>query len=173
MNWLKNVVRPKLRQLVGATKKNVPENLWQQCPACNQMIFHRELEKHTYVCQHCDFHIRIGSQQRLKSLFDNSEYETITLPDAMTDPLKFRDVRRYTDRLKEARAKNETSDALTVAIGGLGGQRTVIAVLDFAFMGGSMGVSVGDGLLIGARRAVAEKAPFIVFDAVGSYDDCG
>ncbi len=167
MNWLKNVIRPKLRQLVGAEKRDVPDNLWHKCPACSHMIFHRELEKNVFVCQHCGHHIRIGADRRFKSLFNDGKYETVALSDASMDPLRFKDLRRYTDRLKDARAKNDTSDALTVAVGALGGQRAVIAVLDFAFMGGSMGIAVGDGLLIGARRAVEENVPFIVFSSSG------
>ena len=167
MNWLKNVIRPKLRQLVGAEKKDVPENLWHKCPACSQMIFHRELEKNAHVCQHCGHHMRIGAALRLTALFDDGAYDRIDLPDALVDPLKFKDLKRYTDRLKDARTKNDAQDALTVAHGNLGGQKAVIAVLDFAFMGGSMGIAVGDGLLAGARLAVAENAPFIVFSSSG------
>ena len=167
MNWLKNVIRPKLRQLVGVEKRDVPDNLWHKCPACSQMIFHRELEKNIYVCQHCGHHMRIGADRRFKSLFDHGRYETMVLPDALVDPLKFKDLKRYTDRLKDARAKNDTSMPLAVAVGGLGGQRAVIAVLDFAFMGGSMGIAVGDGLLTGARKAVEENVPFIVFSSSG------
>ena len=167
MNWLKNVIRPKLRQLVGVEKRDLPDNLWQKCPACSQMIFHRELEKNTHVCQHCGHHMRIGADQRFKSLFDDNKYEIVVLPNTLVDPLKFKDLKRYTDRLKDARAKNKGSDSLTVAVGPLGGQRAVIAVLDFAFMGGSMGIAVGDGLLTGARRAVEENVPFIVFSSSG------
>lgn len=167
MNWLKNVIRPKLRQLVGGQKKDVPDNLWHKCPACSQMIFHRELEKNEHVCQHCGHHMRIGAERRLKSLFDEAEYQTIELPDALADPLKFKDIKRYTDRLKEARGKNGASDALTVAHGKLGGNKVVIAVLDFAFMGGSMGIAVGDGLLAAARLAVVQEAPLIVFSSSG------
>ena len=167
MNWLKNVIRPKLRQLVGVNKRDVPDNLWHKCPACNQMIFHRELEKNAHVCQHCGHHMRIGADRRFKSLFDYGEYETMVLPEALADPLKFKDLKRYTDRLKDAQAKGNTPDALTVAVGALGGQRTVIAVLNFAFMGGSMGIAVGDGLLTGARKAVEENVPFIVFSSSG------
>ncbi len=167
MNWLKNVFRPKLRQLVGATKKDLPQNLWHQCPACSQMIFHRELEKNAFVCQHCGYHIRIGSERRLESLFDSGQYETISLTEVGTDPLNFKDLKRYTDRLKEARVRNKTSDALTIGLGKLGGQRAVVAVLDFAFMGGSMGISVGDGLVKSARLAISEKIPLIVFSSSG------
>ncbi len=167
MNWLKNVIRPKLRQLVGVEKRDVPDNLWRKCPACSQMIFHRELEKNAHVCQYCGHHMRIGADRRFKSLFDYGEYETMALPEALADPLKFKDLKRYTDRLKDARAESGTPDALTVAVGSLGGQRAVIAVLNFAFMGGSMGIAVGDGLLTGARKAVEENVPFIVFSSSG------
>ena len=167
MNWLKNVIRPKLRQLVGADKKDVPENLWQKCKACSQMIFHRELEKNIYVCQYCDHHFRISAKRRLKSIFDNEEYETIELAETYSDSLRFKDLKRYSDRLKESRAKNENPDALTVALGKLGGHSVVIAVLDFSFMGGSMGSAVGEGILTGARLAVAERVPFIVFSSSG------
>ena len=167
MNWLKNVIRPKLRQLVGADKKDVPENLWQKCKACSQMIFHRELEKNIYVCQYCGHHFRIDAKRRLKSIFDNEEYETIQLAETYLDPLRFKDLKRYSDRLKEARAKTENPDALTVALGKLGGHSVVIAVLDFSFMGGSMGSAVGEGILTGARLAIAERVPFIVFSSSG------
>ena len=167
MNWLKNVIRPKLRQLVGADKKDIPENLWQKCKACSQMIFHRELEKNIYVCQYCGYHFRIGARLRLKSIFDNDEYEAIELAEPYSDPLRFKDLKRYSDRLKEARAKNENPDALTVALGKLGGHRVVIAVLDFSFMGGSMGSAVGEGILTAARLAVSERVPFIVFSSSG------
>jgi len=167
VNWLKNVIRPKLRQLVGGEKKDVPDNLWHKCPACSQMIFHRELEKNIHVCQHCGHHMRIGAELRLKSLFDDGAYETVALPAALIDPLKFKDLKRYTDRLKDARAKNDADDALTVAHGMMGGHKAVIAVLDFAFMGGSMGMAVGDGLLTAARLAVSEGVPFVVFSSSG------
>lgn len=167
MNWLKNVIRPKLRQLVGTEKKEVPDNLWRQCPGCSQMIFHRELDRNAYVCQHCGYHIRLGSERRLGILFDGGHYETVPLPEVMIDPLRFKDLKRYTDRLKEARAKNETADAITVAFGSLGGQKAVIAVLDFAFMGGSMGIAVGDGMITAARLAVEKEVPFIVFSSSG------
>ncbi|MDD9877052.1 MAG: acetyl-CoA carboxylase, carboxyltransferase subunit beta [Magnetovibrio sp.] len=167
MNWLKNIVRPKLRELVGGQKKDVPENLWHKCPDCSQMIFHRELEKNLHVCQHCGHHMRIGAEARLKTLFDEGAYQTIELPEAPADPLKFRDIKKYTDRLKEARGKNGATDALTVAHGTIGGNKAVIAVLDFAFMGGSMGIAVGEGLLAAARLAVVQKAPLIVASSSG------
>jgi len=165
MNWLTNFVRPKIQALVQTTE--VPENLWQQCPACEQMIFHRELEATLQVCPHCSHHLRLAVGERLKLLFDDGEFETIKLPSLNADPLKFKDLKRYTDRLKEARAASGESDALRVAFGTMGGRDTVIAAFDFKFMGGSMGLAVGNGLLEGARLAVEKNAPFIVFPASG------
>lgn len=166
MNWLKNIVRPKLKQLVGA-QKEIPDNLWNKCPSCEEMIFHRDLKKNLRVCSHCGYHLRIGSAERLRMLFDNGEFQSIDLPEASADPLKFRDRRKYTDRLKEAQTKTGLKDALTVAYGTMGGLNVVIAALDFSFMGGSMGVGVGEGLVTAARLAVVQNASLIVVPSSG------
>ena len=166
MNWLKNIVRPKLKQLVGG-QKEIPDNLWYKCPSCEEMIFHRDLEKNFRVCSHCGYHLRLGSVERLKMLFDNAEFQSIDLPEASADPLKFRDRKKYTDRLKDAQAKTGLKDALTVAHGRMGGLNVVIAALDFSFMGGSMGVGVGEGLVTAARLAVVQNAPLIVVPSSG------
>lgn len=166
MNWLKDFVRPKLRELVGG-QKNIPEDLWDKCPKCSQMIFHRDREKNLGVCQHCGHHMRLGAKQRLEMLFDDGTYQTIGLDSPVTDPLKFRDRRKYAERLKEARTRTGADDALTVAHGTMGGIDVVIAALDFAFMGGSMGVAVGEGILAAARLAVARNAPLIVVTSSG------
>ncbi len=166
MNWLKDFVRPKLRELVGG-QKNIPEDLWDKCPKCSQMIFHRDREKNLGVCQHCGHHMRLGAKQRLEMLFDDGTYRTIGLDNPVTDPLKFRDRRKYAERLKEARTRTGADDALTVAHGTMGGIDVVIAALDFAFMGGSMGVAVGEGILAAARLAVARNAPLIVVTSSG------
>ena len=166
VNWLKDVVRPKLRELVGG-QKEIPENLWHTCPECGEMIFHRDLEKNLRVCQHCGHHMRINAKQRLEMLFDDGEYQTIELASPIVDPLKFRDRKRYTDRLKEAQQKTGDSDALLVAHGKMDGVGVVVAALNFAFMGGSMGVAVGEGLLSAARLAVVQDAPLIVVPSSG------
>lgn len=166
MNWLKNFVPPKLRKLVGA-QKEIPDNLWHQCTGCTQMIFHRDLEKNQHVCQHCGHHLRLRAEERLALLFDGGEYELVALDQAIADPLKFRDLKKYPDRMKDARNKTGKDDALSVAVGSLGGHKTVIAAFDFAFMGGSMGIAVGDGLLSAARRAIAEQAPLVVVPSSG------
>jgi acetyl-CoA carboxylase carboxyl transferase subunit beta len=166
LNWLKNIVPPKLRNLVGA-QKEVPDNLWHKCPGCTQMIFHRDLEKNSHVCQHCGHHLRIRAELRLKMLFDDENFALLELASPLVDPLKFRDLKKYPDRIKEARAKTGENDALKVGFGEIGGHNSVVAVLDFAFMGGSMGMAVGDGLVTAARRAVSEKAPLIVIPSSG------
>ncbi len=166
MNWLKNFVRPKLRELVGG-QKEVPENLWHKCAACGQMIFHRDLEKNLHVCQHCGHHMRLGAEERMQLLFDEDGFEIIKLPKVIADPLKFRDLKRYTDRLKEARAKTNVDDALRVAFGTMGGNGVVMAALDFGFMGGSMGLAVGEGLLTAAREAVSRHVPLVVVPSSG------
>jgi acetyl-CoA carboxylase carboxyl transferase subunit beta len=165
MNWLTNFVRPKIRALVS--KKEVPDNLWLKCANCEAMIFHRDLEENLHVCQHCGFHMRIDPERRLKMLFDEGEYQTIELPKAPADPLRFRDQKRYSDRLKEAQAKTGRQDALAVAHGRMGGMPVVVAAFDFTFMGGSMGIGVGEGLLAAARLAVLQDAPLIVVPASG------
>jgi acetyl-CoA carboxylase carboxyl transferase subunit beta len=165
MSWLTNFVRPKLQALVR--KADVPENLWEKCTACGQMIFHRELESNHRVCPHCGHHMRIGWKKRLEILFDEGSFERVETPRVETDPLRFRDRKRYTDRLKEAQAKTAEPDAIVVAYGRMGGAGVVIAVLNFDFMAGSMGVAVGEGLVAAAAKAVAEKAPMIVVPASG------
>ena len=142
MNWLTNFVRPKIRALVA--KPEVPDNLWQKCPSCEAMIFHRDLEANLNVCQHCGHHMRLSAPKRLEMLFDGGSYQTIELPKPPVDPLKFRDTKRYGDRLKEYQGRTGRSDAVMVAHGRMGGRDTVIAAFDFAFMGGSMGMAVGE-----------------------------
>jgi len=165
MNWLTNFVRPKIRALVA--KKELPDNLWRKCPSCGQMVFHRELEANLLVCPHCEHHLRLSAKQRLKFLFDNGDYQTIELPKTAIDPLRFRDLRRYSERLKEGQTRTGGSDALVVAHGMLGGTPAVVAAFDFEFMGGSMGIAVGDAFLAAAKLAVLQDAPFIAVAASG------
>jgi len=165
MNWITNYVRPKIRALVQ--KPEVPDNLWEKCSSCGQMIFHRELESNLRVCPHCGYHMRIPARRRLELLFDEGSFKVIELPNVPLDPLKFRDRKRYTERLREAQAKNGPDEAIIVAHGDMGGRPTVIAVFNFAFMGGSMGIAVGEGLLAAARLAVMQEASLIVIPASG------
>ena len=165
MNWLTNYVRPKIRALVQ--REDVPDNLWRQCPKCEQMIFHRELEAALHVCSHCGHHMRLSATRRLESLFDDGKYQTIELPKLKADPLRFRDRKRYTDRLKDSRAATGRDDALMVAHGKMGGRNAVVAVMNFDFMGGSMGMAVGKGFVVAARLAVLQEAPLIAVTASG------
>lgn len=165
MSWLTNFVRPKIQALVR--KSEVPDNLWDKCSNCGQMIFHRELEANLRVCPHCGYHMRLPVLQRLGLLFDDGAFTRIELPKADIDPLKFRDRKRYTDRLKESQAATGEADAIVVAHGHIGGHRIVIGAFNFEFMGGSMGVAVGDGLVAAARLAIAQEAPLIVIPASG------
>lgn len=166
MNWLKDFVRPKLKELVGGGK-DIPENLWHQCPSCQQMIFHRDLEANLNVCQHCGHHMRIGVGQRLELLFDGGDYKTAQFSSPVQDPLKFKDLKKYTDRLKDSQAKTAEEDALIVAHGKMGGQNVVIAAFNFAFMGGSMGTAVGEGILTASRLAQVQDASLIIIPASG------
>ena len=166
MNWLREFVRPKLKRLVGAGKE-MPDNLWHKCPGCSQMIFHRDLEKHLHVCQHCGHHLRINAHQRLAMLFDEGAFEKITWDVPKPDPLKFKDTETYAARLKSARAKTGDQDALIAGVGRMNGLPVVVAALNFAFMGGSMGQAMGAGLLAAARKAVDEKAAFVVIPSSG------
>jgi acetyl-CoA carboxylase carboxyl transferase subunit beta len=171
MNWLTNFVRPKLRALVS--RKEAPENLWLKCPKCEQMLFKRDWEANQEVCSSCGHHMRQRPLKRLPFLFDDGKFELHALPRVISDPLKFRDTKRYDARLKEAQGKSEggkadgANDALVVASGLMGNRTTVVAALDFGFMGGSMGTAVGEGLVMAGELAVARKAPLIVFSASG------
>jgi len=165
MNWLTNFVRPKLRALVA--RKEVPDNLWVKCPKCEQMLFTRDWEANQQVCSHCGHHMRLPAAKRLELLFDNGAYTRIDLPRTIQDPLKFRDRKRYSDRLKEARDKTHEQDAIIVAHGTLGGAAIVAAVFNFEFQGGSMGIAVGEGFLAAARLAVLKQAPLIAVPASG------
>ncbi len=163
MNWISDWALPKIS---GLFKRDVPENLWHKCPSCEQMIFRRDLEAALNVCPHCGHHMRISASRRLECTLDPG-FSRIELPKAPADPLRFRDQRRYTDRLKEAQAKCAMDDAVAVAHGTIEGQRAVIAAMEFAFMGGSVGAGVGEAIVTAAKLAVLQDAPLIVFTASG------
>jgi acetyl-CoA carboxylase carboxyl transferase subunit beta len=165
VSWLTEFVRPKIRALVG--KKDVPDNLWHKCPSCEQMLFHRELAENLHVCHACGHHLRLRAADRLEFLFDDGAFSRIEVPGVTPDPLKFRDSRRYSDRLKEAQTKSGEREAIVVARGTVGGRPTVAAAFDFSFMGGSMGLAVGQGLITAADAAVADGAALIAIPASG------
>jgi acetyl-CoA carboxylase carboxyl transferase subunit beta len=163
MNWISDWALPKIQ---GLFKRESPENLWHNCPACQQMIFHRDLEKALRVCSHCGHHMRLGAAQRLEATLDPG-FSRIELPKAPADPLRFRDQRRYADRLRESQTKTSMDDAVAVAHGTINGRRAVVAAFEFAFMGGSMGAGVGEAIVTAAKLAVLQNAPLIVFTASG------
>ena len=165
MNWISEWALPKIKTLFGAPRE-VPENLWHKCSACEQMIFHRDLERNLHVCSHCGHHMRVGARQRLDYTLDEG-WQRIELPKAPADPLRFRDQRRYGERLREAQAKAGQEDAVVVAHGAIEGNRVVAAAFEFSFMGGSMGAGVGEALVTAARLAVLQDSPLIVFTASG------
>ena len=166
MNWLTNFVRPKIRALVGS-QKEIPDNLWEKCPGCNAMLFKRELEEHLNVCRHCGHHLKLPPLKRLEMLFDEGRYTLVPVPKVLIDPLKFRDQKRYTERLKEAQSKTGQTDAILVGEGLVGGLPAIIAAFNFAFLGGSMGMAVGEGLVTAAKKAVETRASLIVVPASG------
>lgn len=166
MNWLKDFVRPKLKELVGGAK-DIPDNMWHQCPKCEQMLFHRDLTANDHVCQHCGHHMRIGIGRRLEMLFDGGDYKTVNFEAAVTDPLKFRDLKKYSDRIRDYQSKTGEKDALTVAHGKMGGQNVVVAAFNFAYMGGSMGTAVGEGLVTASKLAQVQDAALIVVPTSG------
>ena len=165
MNWLTNFIRPKIKALVRKT--DVPENLWDKCPACTKMIFHRDLEANQRVCTHCGHHLRLKAKRRLELLFDDGTFTRIELPKTPADPLRFRDQKKYSDRLKDARDKTGQSDAIVVAHGTIGRLPVVIAAFDFDFMGGSMGIAVGEGLVAAAKLATLQQATLIAIPSSG------
>tara|TARA_B100000989_G_scaffold298938_1_gene291207 strand:+ start:1982 stop:2824 length:843 start_codon:yes stop_codon:yes gene_type:complete len=164
MNWITNFVRPKLQAIVG--KKEVPDNLWETCPTCNQMLLRRELEINDYVCKSCDHHFRISSETRIKNLLGES-FESIETPKVKSDPLKFKDKQKYSDRLKKSQKKLNKNDTVKVATGHLGDSRVVLAVFDFSFMGGSMGLAAGEAILKAAEYCENNHCPLIIISSSG------
>jgi len=165
LNWISNVVRPKIRDFLA--RREVPENLWVKCPETGQMVFHKDLEANLYVIPGSGFHMRMDAATRLKATFDDAAYEEVALPDVAIDPLKFRDERRYADRLKDARSKTGMQDAVKVATGMLEGLPVTVAVQDFGFMGGSLGMAAGEAVVTGLETAARKGTPFIMFAASG------
>ncbi len=165
MNWLTNFVRPTLRNLIK--KRETPGNLWEKCSGCEKMVFHRDLLANLHVCPHCDHHMRLGARERLRILFDRAEFQIIPVAAVTADPLKFRDTKKYVDRLKENRTKTGEDEAMLVAAGTMGRSNVVIAIQNFAFLGGSLSMAGGEAMVTAAREAIARKAPLIAVSASG------
>ena len=167
MNWIANLVRPRIKSLIGGRNSDTPENLWRKCPACGEMIFHRDLIAAQFVCPQCGHHLRVGAPERFAALFDGASFDELIPPEVPADPLRFRDEKRYSDRLKDARAKTGRIDALAAARGTLDGLPVMVAVQVFDFMGGSLGMGVGEALVNAMQASVEESRPFILFVASG------
>ncbi len=165
MNWITNYVRPTINSLFS--RREVPDNLWTKCDDCGTMLFHRELADNLNVCTNCGHHMAITATDRLKSLFDNGVFVEVAVPEPVADPLHFRDQKRYTDRIKDARKKTGHKDAMLVAEGEIGRTPIVAAVQDFSFMGGSMSMYVGNAIIAAAERAIATNRPLVLFSAAG------
>jgi acetyl-CoA carboxylase carboxyl transferase subunit beta len=162
MSWLTRV----RNSIPFLPKRETPDNLWHKCPECEAMVFTKEYEDNLFVCPRCDHHGRIGPTRRFEMLLDPG-YTVLPPPQVREDPLKFRDSKRYTERLKTARAKTGEPDALINARGAVDGHRLVLGVQDFAFMGGSMGMAVGAAFVAGARAAIADRTPYVIVTAAG------
>lgn len=167
MNWIANFVRPRIKSLMAGRVSETPDNLWRKCAACGEMIFHRDLDAAQNVCPQCGHHMRIGPKERFASIFDAGVFEELPQPSVPADPLKFRGEKKYADELKQARGKSGRQEALQVARGTLDGLPVMVAVQPFDFLGGSLGMGVGEGLVIAMERAVEERRPFILFVSSG------
>ena len=165
MNWITNSVLPKIKAWVQSD--DVPENLWVKCSACNQMIFHREFEIANNCCSTCGHHAPLAPASRFAMTFDDGAFDMISLPAIEDDPLKFRDSKKYIDRLHDTRSKTGLNDAIAVAAGKVNGYPCVVAAFDFRFMGGSMGRMVGNGIIAAANEAVSRKAALITVPSTG------
>ena len=165
MNWLTNFVKPKLSALVN--RREVPENLWQNCPSCANMMHHKDLNENLRVCITCNYHFRMSAEKRIEILFGDNNFKEIELNIIPDDPLKFNDKKKYTDRLKEYRKKTNRNDAFILGKGDINQKNAIFGFMNFNFMGGSMGRAVGDGIVFGTKKAIENKCPYIIFTSSG------
>jgi acetyl-CoA carboxylase carboxyl transferase subunit beta len=165
MNWISNYVRPRINSIFS--RREVPENLWSKCDECGTMLFHRELSDNLNVCTSCDHHMAITPRDRFGALFDGGIFTEVEVPTPTADPLHFRDQKKYPDRMKAAQRNTGEKEAMLVVMGEIGRTPIVAAAQDFSFMGGSMGMYVGNAIIAAAQRAVETKRPLILFSAAG------
>ena len=165
MNWITNVVRPKIRSMLG--RRETPENLWIKCPDTGQLVFYKDVEANQFVIPGSNYHLRMSADARLKSIFDTQTWYDVAVPQVAADPLKFRDDLRYPDRIKEAREKTGMNDAVKIGYGKLDGMPVVVGAQDFNFMGGSLGMAAGEAVVKGLELAAEKQTPFIMFAASG------
>lgn len=165
MNWITSYVRPKINSMLG--RRDMPENLWVKCPETGEMVFHKDLEENQWVVPSSGAHMKISGKNRLRFFFDDGVYELLDTPKVAIDPLKFRDERRYTDRLRDAKAKTGLEDAVLNGIGKVEGLELVATVQDFTFIGGSLGMAAGEAIIKGFETAVERRLPLVLFAASG------
>lgn len=165
MNWITNYVRPKINSMLG--RREVPENLWIKCPETGEMVYHRDLEENKWVIPQSGFHMKMPAKARLKDLFDGGIYEALPQPKVAQDPLKFRDSKKYADRLRDSRAKTELEDTIVAGVGRVQGVKLVGVVHEFNFIGGSLGMAAGEAIVKAFEKAIAEKCPLVIFPASG------
>lgn len=167
MSWIKDVVAPKIKAFMGGRSSSIKEDLWVKCPECEKVVYSADLKDQLLVCSACGYHFRMLPSERLKILFDNAEYQEIQLVEVLEDPLKFKDIKKYTDRLKEARDKTGLYDAARIAYGEIYSYPAVVFIMDFTFMGGSMGRCIGQSFAKAIDTAIEKRVPFISFTASG------
>ncbi|WP_064686293.1 acetyl-CoA carboxylase, carboxyltransferase subunit beta [Rhizobium bangladeshense] len=165
MNWITNYVRPRINSMLG--RREVPENLWIKCPETGEMVFHKDLESNKWVIPASGYHMKMPAKARLADLFDNGEYESLPQPKVAQDPLKFRDSKKYIDRLRDSRVKTEQEDTILAGLGKVRGLKLVAVVHEFNFIGGSLGIAAGEAIVKAFERATSEKCPLVMFPASG------
>ena len=165
MSWLSNFIKPKIRSIVK--KSDVKSNLWVKCLGCEQMVYHKDLLETMNVCPTCNYHMKMSASERINWILDEDTKINMSIPETLEDPLKFKDNKKYIDKLKEAKKKTDLDDAIMIASGEIGGNKAVVAALDFSFMGGSMGTAVGEGFITAVEESVKENIPFIIFSSSG------
>ncbi len=165
MNWISNYVRPKIGAMFS--RRDTPENLWRKCEDCGSMLFHKELSEAMFVCPNCGFHMNIPARDRFKHLFDGGLFSQIEVDDPIADPLNFKDTKKYVDRMKSAQKQTSEKEAMLVGEGSIGRMNVTVAAQDFNFMGGSMGMAVGNAIIGGIKNSIDKKTPFVLFSAAG------
>jgi len=167
MNWITNFVRPKINSMLGRPAVDTPENLWIKCPETGEMVFHKELEANKWVIPNSGYHMKMPAKERLNDLFDDAAYELLPQPKVAQDPLRFRDNKKYADRLRDGRTKTGLEDTILAGVGYVRGVRMVGVVHEFNFMGGSLGLAAGEAIIKAFERAIQEKCPLVMFPASG------
>lgn len=165
MNWITNYVRPRINSMLG--RREVPENLWIKCPETGEMVFHKDLEENKWVIPASGYHMKMPAKSRLIDLFDGGQFEALPQPKVAQDPLKFRDSKKYTDRLRDSRVKTDQEDTIVAGVGTVRGLKLVAVVHEFNFMGGSLGIAAGEAIVKAFERAIKEKCPLVMFPASG------